>query len=242
MLSKQELKIIRQLSQKKYRKELGKFIVEGEKMVNELIKSSVKIQRIYGLQSWKDKNSTIDCEIITNKELSQCSQLRTPNEVLAIAEIPNHRVPTASAFFLCLDDISDPGNLGTILRTAAWFGIKNVICSEKTADVYNIKAVQSTMGAIFQLNIEYTDLESWLLEIKKEKKDIRIVGAQLEGEELSNYHWPTSTCLVLGSESHGISSSIKALLDQSVIIPGGGTESLNVGIAGGILMASHFMR
>ncbi|MFT3902456.1 MAG: RNA methyltransferase [Niabella sp.] len=243
MLSKSEAKYIQSLSQKKVRALAQCFIIEGPKIVEEAISiCPAKIKEVFALESWatahKQGLRNIKLTIIDDKELSRISQLTTPNQVLALVEMP----PATDFHFnaeklsLALDGIQDPGNMGTILRIADWFGISQVICSPDCADVYSPKVVQATMGSIFRIQTCYVDLADWL----KNKQGLPRYGAALQGEDLAFFKGTTKGILVIGNESKGISDGVRGTLSRLVTIPRyGNAESLNAAVATGIIL-SHF--
>jgi RNA methyltransferase, TrmH family len=244
MLGKSQAKYIQSLGQKKVRDEEGVFIAEGPKIVAELLASAnAKIQQLYALPAWIKTNHQ-DCngvELVEadEKDLEKISQLTTPNQVLAVIkkfDIPGH-IQTKEAVSLVLDTIQDPGNLGTIIRIADWFGIEQIICSNDCADSYNPKVVQSTMGSIARVNVFYTDLAVWLMD----QKDVFIYAAALEGQNVAAMKKINEGLIVIGNESKGISPSIVELVDVKVTIPRkGSAESLNAAVATGIIL-SHIV-
>jgi TrmH family RNA methyltransferase len=248
MLSKPQLQIISQLHQKKYRKQYGLFLVEGEKGVAELLKSNIKTEKVYGTSNWLVNNKPLvkhfQFEVITQKQLNQVSLLSSANQVIAIAKLPlvNVTVNTlCNELILVLDGINDPGNLGTLIRTADWFGINNIICSNNTVDAYNPKCVQATMGSLFRSNIAYVDLNHWLQEYKATTK-LPIYATSLHGNNVYRTHLNTFGAVVIGSESHGVSNEVIAMANQQITIPAfkenNRAESLNAGIAGALVMAA----
>ncbi len=244
MLGKSQAKYIQSLGQKKVRDEEGVFIAEGPKIVAELLASShAKIQQLYALPSWIKANQN-DCngvELVEadEKDLEKISQLATPNQVLAVLkkfDIPTD-IQTKGTVSIVLDTIQDPGNLGTIVRIADWFGIDQIICSADCADMYNSKVVQSTMGSIARVSLFYTDLVSWL----QEQKDVFIYAAALEGQNVTAMKKVNEGLIVIGNESKGISPSIVELVDVRITIPRkGSAESLNAAVATGIIL-SHIV-
>ena len=234
-LSKNKIKWIRALRLKKNRTSEGLFIVEGEKMVTEIINSSPdKVRCVISTGEHIDFNG--ETYQTTDKEMSQISGLQTPNKLLAVVEMPEFK-NVASDFILALDGVQDPGNMGTILRTADWFGIEEIVCSKSTVDIYNPKVVQSSMGSIFRIPVKYVDLEEYL-----KATELPIYGALLEGDNIYNQTLKKKGVLVMGNEGNGISNSIQALIDSPIHIPRfGASESLNVAIATGIIL-SEFSR
>lgn len=233
MLTKANINIIRSLNRKSKREEHGLFVVEGVKNVNELINSDIKIDTIFALEG-TEINSDFTC--ISAKELERISFLKHPNQVLALAKIPNSVEINLNKTMLILDDIKDPGNLGTIIRTADWFGIDQIVCSHESVDLYNPKVVMSTMGSILRVKVNYQDLEAFV-----PKLNIPIYGALLDGESIYNTNFEKESALFLGSESHGISKKLIPLVTHKTTIPGSGNaESLNLAIATGIFCSSYF--
>ena len=234
-LSKNKIKWIRSLRQKKTRNAEGLFIVEGEKMVTEIINSSPDIVRCV-ISTGGHVDFKGEIYQTTDKEMLQISGLQTPNKLLAVVEIPDFKTVEAD-FILVLDGIQDPGNMGTILRTADWFGIKEIVCSKSTVDIFNPKVVQSSMGSIFRVPVKYVDLKEYL-----KATELPIYGALLEGDNIYKQTLKKKGVLVMGNEGNGISNSIQELIDSPIHIPRfGSSESLNVAIATGIIL-SEFSR
>ncbi len=241
MLGKSQAKYIQSLGQKKVRDAEGVFVAEGPKIIAELLASAnANILQLYALHDWVAANGN-DCngvEIIEvdENDLTKISQLATPNKVLAIVKKPEtaDHLPTKGTVSLVLDTIQDPGNLGTIIRIADWFGIKQIICSKDCADMYNPKVVQSTMGSIVRVKMLYTDLAPWL----EEQKDVFIYAAALEGQNVMAMKKITEGLIVIGNESKGISAEIFEQVDVKITIPRvGKAESLNAAVATGIILA-----
>lgn len=221
-------------------------------MVDEMIQSGYEIESIIYTAKWKEKNTSIpvmkgteQIEISEN-ELSRVSNLKTPPGIIAIAKIPNtYFLKTYSLeanIILGLMDIQDPGNLGTIIRTADWFGIKHILCSSNTADVYNPKVVQSTMGAIFRVNLVYLDLQEEITAIRKKHPHVPVLAAVLDGENLYNTSYEDKGILLMGNESKGLSEDMIRLATHKVFIPrlgnlSGKSESLNVSVATSIILS-----
>lgn len=250
MLSKNQVKNINNLHQKKFRVKQGLFIAEGPKVVEEFLHADIKVAEIYGLEKWVERNITalmqqkIKYVVIDEKELESISALQTPNEVLAVCKQPEFRlgdIDRKPDLFLYLDGISDPGNLGTILRMAEWFGLTQVFCSLNCAEVFNPKVVQSTMGSLARMRVYYIGLEK----IKPILGVKNLIGATLEGENVYSFTIPEKAMLVIGSESHGISDENLKLLTQRVTIPkadGVQTESLNAASATSVILAEFFRK
>jgi TrmH family RNA methyltransferase len=219
------------LSLKKNRIKEQLFIAEGEKIVSELLKSDFEIKNIYATKEWKVNNDYITQ--ISNAELQRISNLKSPNKVLAVVQFKNHKIIKHDGITLVLDEINDPGNLGTIIRMCDWFGVNQIICSKNTVDIFNPKVVQSAMGSAFRVQVNYTDLENYLSDIKTP-----IYGAFMYGKNLKEVKLPKSAHLVLGNEANGISAEINKLITVKVAIKniGKSAESLNVAVATSILL------
>ena len=245
-MTKSDVKYIQSLAHKKQREEEGLFVVEGIKMVDELLHNFPdRIVRIFATESWINdrkqivkKYHLIDC--IDLEALSRISFLQTPNEVLALVSLPPLEIVPAisNGIALVLDQIQDPGNLGTIIRTADWFGIKQIICSSDTADAFAPKVVQASMGSLMRLNIFYLDLEPFL----KTNVDVPVYTAELNGESVHDIKFKKPMILVIGNESKGVSECISQLASKKITIPKvGNAESLNASVAAGIIL-SHAVR
>lgn len=238
-ISKAQIKHIRLLHLKKYRQKYNQFIVEGLKSVNEFVESNIKCIGIYAnaehLLTYREAVGINFCFETKDKELEQISAFKTSQEVLAVFEIPqNMQVDNSANFILALDDIRDPGNLGTIIRTAEWFGLKEVICSKTSAECYNPKVIQASMGSVSRMKIHYVDLESYL----KENKTHQVVLADMDGADYKEYKWKKNI-LVIGNEANGISAYLKELPNEKITIPRkGAAESLNAAISTAIILAS----
>ncbi len=246
MLSKNQIKNITSLHSKKQREQKKLFIAEGEKLVDELLNSSFEIVEIYATESWalKYKNRIKNNHLneIDENDLKKISLLSTPNKVLAIVkqkEFNLKELLLKNELSIYLDDVRDPGNLGTIIRLAHWFGIKQIICSENTVELYNPKVVQSTMGSIFHIPVIKFELAN-LLNVLPFK--INIYGAYLDGKSV--YDSPIkSGLLVIGNESNGIQKKNSVLIQQKISIPSNNfhhSESLNAAMATGILLSEYF--
>jgi TrmH family RNA methyltransferase len=252
MLSKNKIKQIQSLNRKKIRDETGFFLVEGNKMVEEALRSEYQIESIVCttefLHFHPEIQSRVQELIETDKEsIQKASLLQNPQDALALVHIPSQKeieVNLQDELVVALDFIQDPGNLGTILRIADWFGIKNVICSENSVDVYNPKVVQASMGAIFRVKTHYKSLHTFLNDAKKAQ--IPVYGAFLEGENIYNEKLTRNGILVLGNEGSGISEPVTRFVTHKLFIPSFSTEtnkpeSLNVAIATAIC-CSEFRR
>ena len=235
MLSRNEAKYIQSLYHKKNRDAEEMFVAEGVKLVGELLRSGLKIYKIYALQKWLDHNAGVeDAVVVTETELKKISGFETPNEVIAIARKKAEvAVPDLKGkITLLLDGIQDPGNMGTIIRTADWFGIQNIIAASDSADVYNPKVIQASMGSFLHVNIFYRDLKIFLSE-----NTIPVYGTVLNGEDISSVTGPDECLLIIGNESKGIRPDIIGFVKKKVTIKRLGTaESLNAAIATGIIL------
>lgn len=235
MLSKSKIKLIQSLRLKKFRKENGLFVIEGEKPVEEIYHSNYKIRELFFVEkpSWL-LSKEIDITEISEAELKKASSLSTPNNVLALVEIPELKFSDkiySDGLVLALEDIRDPGNLGTIIRTADWFGIKTIFCSKESVDCFNQKVVQSTMGSITRVDVHYVDLG---IEVPKFENSYITV---LDGESLREVEKPTSGIIIFGNESNGVSKELVELSKTKLTINKiGGAESLNVATAAAIFM------
>ncbi len=238
MLSKNQIKLINSLKQKKFRQEHQLFVAEGIKTITELLDSQFELYHVYATESC-NINATIK-SIVTEAELSKISFLKTPNKALAVFKIPKTLQVDTNNLVVALDDVRDPGNLGTIIRLCDWFGITDLVCSDETVDCYNPKVIQATMGSITRVNITYANLEVFL-----KTEETQVFGAFMDGENVYKQELPKTGVLVLGNEANGISTSIEALVKNRIAIPRFGalkaTESLNVATAGAILL-SEFKR
>ena len=242
MFSKSTVKYIQSLQHKKFRDEERLFVAEGPKGVKELLEGgSFTCRNIYALTGWEDSlpaaiqdryGSITDT--IKDFELEKISSLSKPNQVLAVFE---QRQPVTAPdlkdkLTLVLDDIQDPGNLGTIIRIADWFGIENIICSLQTADMYNPKVVQSTMASLQRVNVLYKELEPWL-----SAQAVNKYAATLNGEALSSFQQLKEGLLIIGNESKGVSEAVMKLANRKITIPRTGeAESLNAAVATGIIL------
>jgi TrmH family RNA methyltransferase len=241
MLSKSQIGFIKSLHQKKYRKEHAMFIIEGIKSIVEFIDSPYQIDSIYYLPQYHASLPNLAANIklfeVNNAELEKISTLQTPQGVLALVRMnPNQDLDTSkfdNCFSIVLDGVQDPGNLGTIIRTADWFGIKQVICSMNSVEVYNPKTVQATMGSLSRVRVYYTDLPHLL-----DKTKVPVFGAVLDGASMYSTDWGKEGLILLGNEGQGISDPVMNLITRPVTIPRiGGAESLNVAICAAILCA-----
>jgi len=234
-MTKAEIKQIKQLQQKKYRQEYKQFIVEGWKSIRDFILSGYKPVKIYATT---EKDDAVflksDFEIISSKILQQISALKNPNDMLAVFSFKTKTDLPESGLILSLDNLQDPGNLGTIIRTADWFGIKNIVCSLGTVDCYNPKVVQASMGSLARVQVFYTDLPKYLSSLK-----IPVYGTFLEGENIYQSVLPDQAAIVIGNEGQGISTQTAECITRKITIPKAPTsaaESLNASVATAIVI------
>ncbi|MEY2811427.1 MAG: hypothetical protein RI991_422 [Bacteroidota bacterium] len=246
MITKSDVKYIQSLAHKKFREEEGVFVIEGTKMVGELIQEFPdKIVHLYATQQWVDevvREKILDSKIsvIDEMTLGKISQLKSPNQVLAVVKIPTHLAKdnSTSKLTVVLDQIQDPGNLGTIIRTCDWFGVQSIVCSLDTVDAYNPKTVQSAKGSLLRMNIQYADLITYL----SSKKGVAIYAAALNGNSIYEIEVKEPSIIIVGNEASGISKEVMVLANQTITIPKiGKAESLNAGIATAIIL-SHFTK
>ena len=236
MISKNQIKFVHQLEQKKYRKKEGLFVAEGPKVVGDLLRAGFNAQEIYATKEWN--NNGMHAQEVTDEELRKVSFLQHPQQVLALFEIPSAKLSSDSALSLALDDVQDPGNLGTIIRIADWFGISTIYCSENTVDAWSPKVVQATMGSIARVNIIYIDLKELIQNAK-----VPVYGTLLDGQNIYTQELSQDGIIVMGNEGNGISQAIRPLINRKLLIPQfhEGPESLNVAIATAIT-CSEFRR
>jgi TrmH family RNA methyltransferase len=239
-ISKNQVKVITSLSQKKYRQKHKLFIAEGIKVVNELLNSSFEIDTLFAVDNFKTDISSDKIIRIAQKDLQKISNLKTPNKVLGLFKIPDEIPLQINGVTIALDAINDPGNLGTIIRLCDWFGVSQLVCSKETVDCYNQKVVQASMGSLTRVSIIYTDLETYLHETH-----LPTFIADMDGENIYKTTLPKEAILIMGNEANGVSDEIKALIKNKISIPRFGetqrTESLNVATATAILL-SEFKR
>ncbi len=230
------------MKQIKFRKEHGLFIAEGPKIVGELPGSGIKIKAVYGLEDWIEENrgrfEYVKAEInqVNNKELERISSLSAPNKVVAVCQIPERDIEDVKDYedmMIVLDGIRDPGNLGTIIRTADWFGVRDIVCSSDCVEAFNPKVVQSSMGSIVRVNLFYTDLNEYLSHAK-----LPVYATVMDGQSIWDAN-PGKGIYVIGNESQGISPEVLRYAAHKISIPSaeGGAESLNAAVATGIILA-----
>lgn len=248
MLSKNKIKYIRSLELKKNRKEEQAFVAEGHKLVGELL-GHFSCRLLIATHAWIERNPQVKAaEIIevTQDELTRASLQKTPQEVLAIFEQPTYSMQhevIANNLCLALDDIQDPGNLGTIIRLADWFGIEHIFCSQGTVDVFNPKTIQATMGALARVKLYYCHLPSLIASLE----DVHVYGTFLDGENIYSKTLSTHGLIVMGNEGNGISQEVAKLVNERLYIPNyppqrETSESLNVAMATAIICAEFRRR
>ena len=251
MLSKAKIKLIQSLEQKKKRREERLFVAEGPKVVGDLL-PYFSCRLLIAENTWIAQHPNVKAtEIIevTNDELRKASFLKTPQEVLAIFEQPDYSTPNevvANELCLALDDIQDPGNLGTIIRIADWFGIRHIFCSIGTTDAYSPKTVQASMGAVARVQLHYVDLDKFLSSTRSNYPDTPIYGTFLEGNNIYSEALSPNGIIIMGNEGNGIGHAMKELVTHKLFIPNypvgyPTSESLNVAIATAIT-CSEFRR
>lgn len=237
MVSKNQIKFIEKLQQKKYRTQYKMFVVEGKKSIIEFLQSGFEVEQIFVTDDFYGNFSQYNISFISKEELKKISSLKNPDDGVAIFKIPDNQPITFSGKILALDDIRDPGNLGTIIRLCDWFGIRQLICSPQTVDCYNPKVVQSSMGSLTRVSIYYTDLQEVI-----EKSKLPTYATAMQGENLYKADFPNDFILIMGNEANGISEKIFDLATKKITIPRFGnlqqTESLNVASATAIFLST----
>jgi TrmH family RNA methyltransferase len=240
MVSKNQIKLITSLQQKKYRNTNKLFFAEGVKVIQELLQSNFELEHLYSTLNDFEEVSKVKKTLIDDSDLKKISALSTPNSCLAVFKIPVEKDKIESGLILALDSIRDPGNLGTILRLCDWFGINQLLCSKETVDIYNPKVVQATMGSIARVNVNYVDLNAFITQTK-----LPIFGTFMDGENIYKTSLPQEGIIVMGNEANGISAELEELVQNRLTIPRFGdiqkTESLNVATATAIVL-SEFRR
>lgn len=250
MISKNQIKYVKQLEQKKHRQREGLFVAEGPKVVGDLLAAGFAPRQLFATGEWTPPQAQHSPTLITTDELHRISFLQHPQHVLALFPLPEadgNVQPRSEGLTLALDGIQDPGNLGTIIRIADWFGIDHIVCSNDTADAWNPKVVQATMGSIARVSIAYTDLPSYLDNVHTD-----ICGTFLDGDDIYCQNLPADAVIVMGNEGKGISPAVRERVTRRLLIPSfphlteerrnqRGAESLNVAIATAIT-CSEFRR
>nr|WP_315243795.1 RNA methyltransferase [uncultured Flavobacterium sp.] len=240
MISKNQIKLISGLHQKKQRFANQLFFAEGIKVIQELLQSNFELEHLFTTQNDFETVEFSKRVSVTEPELKRISALSTPNTCLAVFKIPAENPIIDLGLIVALDDIRDPGNLGTILRLCDWFGIQQIICSKETVDIYNPKVVQATMGSITRVNVNYVDLKSFITNAK-----LPVFGTFMNGENIYQSVLPQNGIIIMGNEANGISAEIEKMVTSRLTIPRFGTlqktESLNVATATAIVL-SEFKR
>ena len=240
MVSKNQIKLITSLQQKKYRNIEKLFIAEGTKVIQELLQSNFELEHLYTTKEDFNEITSVNRTIVSESDLKKISALSSINTCLGVFRVPESKTTQEEGLLVALDDIRDPGNMGTILRLCDWFGIKEVVCSKTTVDIYNPKVIQATMGSISRVNVNYVDLNSFL-----ENTSLPVFGTFMDGKNIYNQKLPKEGIIVMGNEANGISSTIEKIVSDRLSIPRFGslqqTESLNVATATAIVL-SEFKR
>ena len=236
MLSKNQVKLIQKLHQKKYRNELNLFIVEGKKSINEFLQAGYTPQLLIATEAFTASVPQHLFTPVTKDELRKVSALQNPDEGLAVFEQPKHKGILQEGVIIALDNVQDPGNLGTIIRLCDWFGVETLLCNTQTVDCYNPKVVQASMGSLTRVAVHYLDLAAFLTTTA-----LPVYTMDLEGENLYTATFPKDCILILGNEANGISAEVRALSNEVITIPRFSkhqrTESLNVAMAGAIILS-----
>ena len=236
MISKNQLKLIRQLGQKKYRKQYNQYLVQGEKNVLELLNSPLKAVDIFATQAFINTHQNqfpeVDFTPAEEESLTKASTLVSNNAAIAVVDMPKADLPNNTGLILALDGVSDPGNLGTIIRVADWYGIKHIVTSTDSADAYNPKTISATMGSFVRVSVSQVELPEYLQTL-----NMPIYGAFLDGQSVHTTDLSAKGVLLMGSESHGIREQCAKLVSEKITIPAfGEAESLNVAMATGIIL------
>ena len=236
MLSKNQVKLIQKLHHKKYRNELNLFIVEGKKSINEFLQAGYTPQLLIATEAFTTSVPQHLITPVSKDELRKVSTLQNPDEGLAVFEQPKHKGILQEGVIVALDNVQDPGNLGTIIRLCDWFGVETLLCNTQTVDCYNPKVVQASMGSLTRVAVHYLDLAAFLTTTA-----LPVYTMDLEGENLYTATFPKDCILILGNEANGISSEVRALSNEVITIPRFSkhqrTESLNVAMAGAIILS-----
>lgn len=240
MLTNNDVKLINSLGKKKFRQKYNKFVVEGPKIIEEVLNSNYKVLKIFATEAVFESSGAVN-ELISENELKKISQLVHPNTALALCEIPDDHLISTDDFIIALDDVRDPGNLGTIIRMADWFGIRQIVCSAETVDMYNPKVIQASMASFLRVNVNYTDLKNFLKDYPHP-----VLGTYMDGENIYKIDFPAQGLMLLGNEANGINDGLKPFIDKKITIPRYGsvqeTESLNVAMAMSIILGERASR
>ena len=239
MLTAHKIKILQSLDKKKFRQKYNLFLVEGNKTIKEIPFSPYRINEIFSVNPEAFSMENVNITAVSASELKKLSFLQHPKDSVAVCEMIAAKVSSEDSVQLILDGIQDPGNLGTIIRLADWFGIEQIVCSEDTVDLYNPKVIQASMGSFLRVNVVYGDINNYLKD-----SATAIIGTDMEGSSIYEFEFPEKFCLVLGNEGNGIRPQTEELLTDKVTIPRFGksraTESLNVSMAAGIILGQIF--
>ena len=239
MLTKIDIKLIKSLKYRKHRVENNLFVIEGLKIINEFINSDWEVKKIF-LTNDTDLNTNLNLNYISNSDLKRISFLKSPNKVLALVKIPKLIKNIKGKLIIALDGIQDPGNLGTIIRLADWFGVSNILCSKNCVDVYNPKVVQSTMGSILRVSVNYVNLVKEIQNLSKYK----LFSSVLDGRNINDIDINGNSIILFGNESKGISEELISLSKNKISIPklsSSKIDSLNVSNACAIVL-NNFIR
>lgn len=240
MVSKNQIKLITSLQQKKYRIVNQLFFAEGVKVIQELLESNFELEHLYTTQNDFDDVLISKKTLIHENDLKKISALATPNSCLAVFKIPNENEIVEAGLIVALDSIRDPGNMGTILRLCDWFGVQQIVCSKETVDIYNPKVVQATMGSITRVNVNYVDLNAFI-----SNTHLPVFGTFMDGNNIYKTSLPQEGVIIMGNEANGICDELENLVQNRLSIPRFGilkkTESLNVATATAIVL-SEFRR
>ena len=233
---KKDVKWVRSLQQKKFRNESGCFVVEGRKGLEEGLKSDFKIHSVYTTDAdWA--NAHADSMLVPMREMEQMSSLNSPSPYLAVFHSSDNNIEwDRSRSVMVLDGIADPGNMGTIIRTAEWFGIETILCTPDCVELYNPKVVQATMGSVFRMRVIALSDEEMARDLKA--GDYYIIAADLKGSSIYKFDFKQKLAIIIGSESHGVRPAIRSMVDEFVTIPGNGrAESLNASVAATVFLS-----
>ena len=241
MLTAHKIKVLQSLDKKRFRQKYNLFLVEGNKTISELKQSEYTIHEIFTINEDIDQFGSWPVTQISSAELKKISHLQHPKDSVAVCKLPDTNEIKDVPFNLVMDGIQDPGNLGTMIRLADWFGIGQIVCSEDTVDVYNPKVIQASMGSFARINVVYTNLREFLTRSENEA-----IGTDMEGENIYTANFPAKLNLVFGNEGNGLRPETEKLLNRRITIPRFGnnqsTESLNVSMAAGIILGQYFAK
>ena len=232
-ITKNEIKLIKSLGQKKVRQQERLFLVEGLKGIQEFLESEYELFQLFATEAVFDAET----RLISSKDLQRISGLKSPNTGVAIFRMPQVKPIKTTTLVLALDDVRDPGNLGTIIRLCDWFGVEQLVCGLETVDCFNPKVVQATMGSLTRVQINYTDLEEYI-----DQSPLEVFGTFMDGSTIYSEVLPQEGIIIMGNEAHGISPKIERLVHKKIGIPRFGnikaTESLNVATATAIILSA----